>query len=335
MKSELEGYKGKKILVTGGAGFVGSHVAEKLLGQGALVTVFDNFSRGEESWRNVKEILDKGNLNVVFGDILDFDSIKKEVCDKDFVFHFAALPSHRLALKDPRPYAISDVVGTVNVLEAARLLDKKPKILFASSNKVYGKQTPPFKEDLPLQPEGPYGLAKANAEEWCRLYYDYYQVPVVVVRLHHIVGPRSQPDLALSIFTEQAFNRESHIVHGHKTEEGFVSCSAAFTNVFDAADGMLRAMVYDAEFEVFNIGASIETAVKDLALAVQKCVGVKIPIIEKEMYQHEALHHAADPRKSKRLLKWEALTPLEESVRQYVDWRRKVGTRKSASYKEG
>jgi nucleoside-diphosphate-sugar epimerase len=328
-------YKNKRVLVTGGAGFIGSHLAEALYSLGAKVTIFDNLNRKEESLRNLNELKsNKVSYKFINGDVLDFSSVKKAVQSSDIVFHLAALPSHRLALSQPRDYAQVDIMGTVNILESARLMKNPPKIMFASSNKVYGKQKPPFREDSLLFPEGPYGQAKADAEEWCKQYAKYYNIPVFVARYFHVIGPRSQPDLATSIFVERAINKQDLIVHGDFKGKKFTPCAAAFTNIYDCITGSLTAMQKVNSFDILNIGAWKETTIYDLADIIRKRVGNNVNIIKKQMFPHESLHHASDPTKSKRLLGWEAKTPVEISVNQYVEWRLKTGERKSAEYKE-
>ncbi|MCH7730082.1 GDP-mannose 4,6-dehydratase [Patescibacteria group bacterium] len=336
MESLEKYYKGKNVLVTGGAGFCGSHLAEKLLTLGANVTIYDNLYREEESLKNLEDLWQKDfTFSFIKADILDLNSVKSAVKDSELVFHFAALPSHRLALKEPRNYAEVDIIGTVNVLEAARLIDNPPKILFSSSNKVYGKQKPPFKEDGPVAPEGPYGQAKIDAEEWCKQYSKYYGLSVIINRLHHIIGPRSQPDLALSIFVERILSKKDPIVHGDFKGKKFTPCAAAFTNIYDAVDGILLSMAKINSFDILNIGASKETTVLDLAKIVKKLLDSKVGIKKKQMYEHESLHHAADPTKAKKLLGWSADTPVEKSVQQYIEWRVKTGKREAAKYKEG
>lgn len=329
-------YKGKDVLITGGAGFCGSHLAERLLSLGANVTIYDNLYREEESLRNLEDLWKQKHPFVfIKADVLDKATITEAVQNSDLVFHLAALPSHRLALTQPRDYAEVDIVGTVNVLEAARLSPNPPKILFSSSNKVYGKQKPPFKEDAKLAPEGPYGQAKVDAEEWCFQYSKYYNLPVVVVRYFHCVGPRSQPDLALSIFVERVLAKKPPIVHGQFKGKRFTPCSAAFTNIYDAVEGTLLAMQKINSFDIVNIGESKETTVYELAGIVRKTLNSKVKIIKKQMYSHESLHHASDPNKAKRLLGWVTTTPVKVSVKQYIDWRLKTGRREAARYKEG
>jgi len=332
---KIPSYKNAKVLVTGGAGFIGSHLVEALLAKGAKVTIYDNMMRGEESFRNLKEIFENSRRKpeVVVADVLDFEKVKKHVAGKDYVFHLAALPSHRLALHQPRQYALVDIIGTVNVLEAARLTKSKPKVILASSNKVYGKSKPPFKEDMPLAPEGPYGQAKKTAEEMCYQYNKYYGVDTPFVRFHHAIGPRCQPDLALSIFTERVIQGKKPIVHGHFEGKKFISCAADFTNVFDAVRGIMLVAGLKG-YQVFNLGTGKLTTVEQIARLVMKYLDKEDLGIEyREMLPHESLVHLADISKAKKVLGFEAKTPVEESVRQYVEWRLRVGPRPSAVYR--
>ena len=324
-----------KFLVTGGIGGVGSNLVEKLVELGHEVSILDNMSRGEESTKNWEEMNLKDKVKLTVRDVLNFKAVREAVLNVDGVFHLAALPSHRLAMKDPLGYATTDIIGTVNVLESIRQLKQPTKVLFASSNKVYGHTNPPFSELMIKSPEGPYGLAKAQSEEWCELYNKYYGVPISITRLHHIVGPRMQPDLALSIFVENALKDEDITVHGQFDKNGdFASCSAAFTNVFDAVDGMIKAMEYVSDFEIFNIGAETETTVEHLGEMAITWTNSHSRIIRKQMYSHESLHHAADSDKAQRLLGWKANTPIEVSVDQYMEWRKKRGERLQAKYND-
>lgn len=329
-----EYYKNKRVLVTGGAGCVGSHLAEKLDEIGAKVIVLDNFSRPEDNPRNEKEVLKlHPKVKFIKGDILDFKLVKKLVSGSDFIFHLAALPSHRLALLDPKSYATVDIIGTINILEAIRQNGKSKKMLFTSTNKVYGKQNPPFKENFVPMPEGPYGQAKIDAEEWCNLYHKFYDLSVVVTRLFHVIGPRSQPDRELSIFVEQILKDQPQIVHGKTIRGKFNSCSAGYTNIYEVVEGLLLALMKTEEYDVFNLGSSVETSVIDIAKMAQKLLKKNLEIIQKEMMSHESLHQASNPEKSRRILGWQAKVPVEKSIEQYINWRLKTGPRKSAVYK--
>lgn len=325
-----------KILVTGGAGFIGSHLTDRLLEDGHLVTIYDNYMRGEENEKNVSEVIEKNgdkNINIIKGDILEFEKLKTVVKENDFVFHLAALPSHRLALNQPREYAMVDVAGTVNVLEASRLSKQSPPILFASSNKVYGKVKPPFVEDMELKPQGPYGLAKLCSEQFCKMYVDYYDLDVSVIRYHHVIGPRCQPDREISIFTERVLNNQSPIVHGTFKNDKFISCAADYTNIYDAVEATVRATKLRG-FDTFNLATGKVTTVLKLAeLVIEGCGAKNIKPEFKEMLAHESLIHQSDVSKIKKELDFEAKISVEDSVKQYLEWRLRRGPREQAVYK--
>lgn len=325
--------KGKKILITGGAGCIGSHLAQRLSELGANVTIFDNMMRGEEALRNIEEVMQTCSPNVVIGDILDFGKVKEVLSPGfDVVFHLAALPSHRLALERPRDYAMVDIMGTVNILEAARNSKCAPTIVFASSNKVYGKQKPPFLEGMNLMPEGPYGQAKKSSEEWCMQYSKYYGLSTPIIRYHHVLGPRTQPDREISIFTERVIRDQNPIVHG-KTEKGkFTSCAADYTDVRDAVEGTILAASIKG-FEVFNLATGKLTTVESIAKMVMKFLGKNLPIEHREMLAHESLVHLSDVSKAAKMLKFKPKFNIEQSVKSYIDWRLKTGPRKMAVYK--
>lgn len=333
MISNKEFYKEKKVLVTGGAGCIGSHLVEKLLDLEANVIIYDNFMRKEEAEKNIQEIKGLPPSNIILGDILDFEKLK-ELFQKeqfDFVFHLAALPSHRLALEQPRNYLKTDIEGTGNILEAARLTSK-PTVIFASSNKIYGKQKPPFKEDKIPMPEGPYGQAKLCSEEWCMQYSKYFGLNTPVVRYHHVLGPRTQPDRELSIFTERILNNENPIVHGKFEGDEFVSCSADYTDVNDAVEATLLAGQVKG-FDVFNIATGKETSVEDIARQVMTYLDKELPIEHRQMLAHESLVHLSDVSKAQEVLGFTAQTPMEQSVKDYVEWRKQRGPRPQAVYK--
>ena len=326
--------KDRNIVVTGGAGFIGSHLAQELTRIGANVIIFDNVMRGEESFKNLKEIFEcQNHPKFINGDIMDFEKVREAIKGADLVFHLAALPSHRRALERPREYMLVDVAGTVNVLEAARITEPCPSVVFASSNKVYGKQQVPFVEDMMPKPEGPYGLAKYCSEETCKMYAKYYGLNIPVIRYHHVIGPRCQPDRELSIFTERVINDKPPIVHGHfNPEEHFESCAADYTNIYDAVVGTILTSSIKG-FDVFNLATGKVTTVLRLAELV-------IEILEKphikpefrEMLKHESLIHWSDVSKMNRILGFKAECAVEESIKEYVEWRLKTGPRAQAIY---
>lgn len=311
-----------KALVTGGAGFIGSHLVEELYKRKYKVVVYDNLSRGVESSRNLLEIQNK--CSVIVGDILDFPKLKKVVLDGvELIFHMAALPSHRLALTRPHDYAMIDLAGTANVLEGARLSKFNPLVVFASSNKVYGKQDCPWREDKLPQPEGPYAVSKWASEKMCEMYSKYFGVRCVVPRFHHVAGIRSNSDLALSIFVEAALVGKKIEVHGLYRQHKFHSCSADYTHVSDSVRATLLMVDKYSGFEIYNVANKKLTSVEWMAEYVKKQLKSKSEIIRVKMLEHETLTHHSDVSKAEKKLGFVAAIPIEESIREYIGWRTK------------
>lgn len=180
--------KDTKCLVTGGAGFVGSHLVDHLLALGAVVTVFDNMTAGK------LEHIPQG-VSVVSGDLRDAEAVRKACEGVDFIFHLAARASVQDSILHPREYFEVNVQGTQNVLEAARVQEKKPRVILASSAAVYGNQTVvKVHEDLIPQPLSPYALHKRMTEEMAALWSTLYAVPTVSIRPFNIYGTRMNPD---------------------------------------------------------------------------------------------------------------------------------------------
>lgn len=307
-------------VVTGHCGFIGSHLVEALHARGDKVVGYDNLSRGDESLRNLSEI--SGKCQTVVGDILNFQHLKSVIhSGVDVVFHMAALPSHRLALTRPHDYLQIDLAGTANVLEAARLCDPRPLVVFASSNKVYGKQECPWQEDKLPQPEGPYAVAKWASEKMCEMYNKYFDVPVVVPRYHHVAGTRSNSDLALAIFVERALNHEPMEVHGRFEDDKFTPCSADYTHVDDAVRATLLMVDGYSSFNIFNVANKNLTLVSDMALYVGNKLGSTIPLVRVQMDNHETLMHHSDVSKAEKLLGFTAQIPIVKAMDEYIAWR--------------
>lgn len=311
----------KKVLITGVCGFLGSHLAETHAARRDKVYGVDNLSRGEFNHVILDEIDEK--ITFTKGDILDFDVMKTiERLDLDVIYHMAALPSHRNALERPHEYINIDIMGTANVLEAARLCKKKPLVVFASSNKVYGKQECPWKEDMLPKPEGPYAVSKYAAEILCEMYYRYFGVPCVILRYHHVAGKRSNPELALSVFTEQIIQGKRIEVHGaYDKNLSFASCSADYTHVDDAIRATLLAVDAYKGFDIYNIANKKLTFVSDLAKMVFKKLHKRIDYTCVEMLPHETLVHHSDVSKAEKKLGFVAEIPVEQAVADYVKWR--------------
>ena len=311
-----------RILITGIAGFIGSNLADTIPPEYELAG-FDNLLRKDESRRNLYEIARP--FRFIEGDVRDENGVRDAMYKTDLVFHLAALPSHRLALtKPPLEYVTVDLLGTLNVLDAAR--ETGTKVVFASSNKVYGHQPIPFREDMPKKPEGPYGQAKASSEDYMEQYSKYHGVQSVAVRFHHAVGKRCHSDLVLPMFVEAALKGEPLVANGRENGDGtFEYCAADFTNINDVIRGLSIFLSYDflsnGGFDVFNFGTGKMTTVCELAQMVLHETKSKSAITRGIAMPHEGLVHLADVSKARAQLGFVAETPLLDSVREYVAWR--------------
>lgn len=318
----------KTILVTGGAGFIGSNLVDAIP-PGWQVVVFDSMMRGHESLRNLAEI--KRPFELVVGDVRNPRQVNEvvEQYRPELVYHFAALPSHRLALtKPPRDYVEVDVMGTINVLDACR--EYGGSVVFASSNKVYGHQPIPHEEIMPKMPEGPYGQAKATSEDYCYQFARYHGVNSIAIRFHHAVGPRCHSELVLPIFVERALRGEQIIANGRFESNGWEWCSADFTHIKDITRGLLlftadwwRKPLTNATFRVWNFGTGHDTTVEDLGKMVLEAVdNPAATMVRGTAMEHEGLHHLAKVYKANLELNWRARYTIKQAVEDYVAWRK-------------
>ncbi|WP_321418632.1 SDR family oxidoreductase [uncultured Methanomethylovorans sp.] len=241
--------KSKKVIVTGGMGFIGSHLTEKLLEENE-VTVIDNEATGRMN--NIKHLLDHKNLTLVKGSIVDLDLVKI-FKGKDYVFHLAAIPSVPRSVKDPFSSNEANVTGTLKVLIAAKDSSIK-KVIFSSSSSVYG-DTPilPKKEDMPVNPQSPYAITKATGEMYCRVFQELYGLPTVCLRYFNVFGPRQDPTsqyaAVIPKFITSILNDESPVIFGdgeqsrdfsfvkHVVNANILSCESDKTGVFNIACG--------------------------------------------------------------------------------------------------
>lgn len=239
--------KNKKVIVTGGMGFIGSHLTEKLL-EDNEVTVIDNESTGKIE--NIKHLLDHDNLTVIKGSIVDLN-LTEIFKGKDYVFHLAAIPSVPRSVKDPFSSNEANVTGTLNVLIAAKDTGIK-KVIFSSSSSVYGDTpTLPKREDMPVNPMSPYAITKATGEMYCRVFEELYGLPTVCLRYFNVFGPRQDPNsqyaAVIPKFITAILNDESPVIYGdgeqsrdftfvkHVVDANVLSCESDKTGIFNVA----------------------------------------------------------------------------------------------------
>lgn len=313
--------KNERLLVTGGAGFIGSHLVERLLGMGAArVVVVDNFNDFYDpsiKRKNIAAHLKHPAYRLVEADLCDFESLGRLFGEEaaDAVIHLAARAGVRPSLDEPRLYHESNVTGTVNLLELMKQHDVK-RLVFGSSSSVYGPVAePPFREDAPLMPISPYAATKAAGEMYAHTYSHLYDIQTVCLRFFTVYGARQRPDLAIHKFARLIAAGRPIPVFGDGTTE------RDYTFVDDIISGVVGALNYNATpFEVINLGESQTVSLNQLIELLEDALGRKA-IIERHPLQPGDLPRThADISKAKRLLDYQPTTPIEQGIRKFADW---------------
>ena len=308
-----------KIVITGGAGFIGSHLAENLCKNGHEVVVVDNLDSYypiEYKKRNLDIILKYKNASFVKGDVCNLDFLKTVIDKKiDFVFHEAAQPGVRFSVENPfRPNNVN-ILGTLNVLQSS-LESNVDRVINASSSSIYGKvEYLPFDEKHPTQPISPYAVSKLAAEHYCRVFYEIHGLPTVSLRYFTVYGPRMRPDLAISIFTEKMLKNEPITIFGDGTQ------TRDFTyidNIIDCNMKLINTNKDDGK--VLNVGESKRTNINEIANYLKEIIGSSSEIHYVEVQKGDAKHTLADINLAKKLIGYEPKIDILEGLRRYVLW---------------
>ena len=284
--------KTKNVVVTGGMGFIGSHLAEKLL-EDNEVTIIDNESTGKIE--NIRHLLDHKNLTVIKGSIVDLN-LTEIFKDKDYVFHLAAIPSVPRSVKDPFSSNNSNVTGTLDVLIAAKDAGIK-KVIFSSSSSVYGDTpTLPKREDMPINPMSPYAITKATGEMYCGVFQDLYGLPTVSLRYFNVFGPRQDPNsqyaAVIPKFITAILNDESPVIYGDGEQ------SRDFTFVKNVVDANILSRE-SKKTGIFNIACGRRITINQLADYINEILGKEIKSIHAEPRPGDIKHSLADISKAK------------------------------------
>jgi len=315
-----------KILVTGGAGFIGSSLADRLLADGHEIVVIDNFNdyydpKIKES--NVAPHADDARYALVRGDIEDADAVKRVFDAHRFgcVVHLAARAGVRPSLENPLAYVKTNVVGTANILEQMQLHGVK-KLVFASSSSVYGNcKEELFSEDLKVtEPISPYAATKSACEQICYTYCHLYGIRTVCLRFFTVYGPRQRPDLAIRKFVEKIERGEPIEMYGDGTTK------RDYTFIGDIVAGIRAAIIYDkTPYEVVNLGGGEPITLKRMIETIEKVLGKKAQVAQKPMQPGDVVKTVCDWSKAKRLLGYAPTTKFEDGIRAFVDWKRARG----------
>ena len=309
------------VLVTGGAGFIGSHVVEALLAQSHAVTVVDDFNDFYNPVLKRHNIAGFGErTRVIEADICHPASLRPvfEQGRFDAVLHFAARAGVRASITQARLYTEVNVLGTQSVLELAREFGVK-KFIFASSSSVYGlNHKVPFQEDDPVfQPISPYAATKLAAEALCHVYHHLYGLDTVCLRLFAAYGSRQRPDLAIHKFTSAILRGKPVEVYGDGTAR------RDYTHVEDIVQGVLACCQREFGYEVINLGESRTVELRELVQLIERAVGRKAQIRQLPGQAGDVPITYADISKARRLLGYNPQVSIESGIERFVDWFRK------------
>ena len=307
-----------KILVTGGAGFIGSHLVGRLLKANHEVVVVDNldhFYSSRLKQANIDLFKDNPNYEFVQGTILDKALMNFLMWDVDAVYHFAAQAGVRASIENPEKTFVVNIKGTFELLETCLKCGVK-KFINASSSSVYGKiKYLPFDEEHPTYPISPYGVSKLAAEHYCRVFYEVYGLNTVNLRYFTVYGMRMRPDLAINIFTRKALKNEPLEIFG----DGFASRD--FTYIDDVTNLNMKCLYgNNINGESINVGTGERITIGQLALKIKTLCKSDSEIVYSNRKKGDMNHTLADISKAKRLLGYEPTYTLDLGLKLFREW---------------
>lgn len=313
------------ILVTGGAGFIGSHLCEQLLARDNRVVCVDNFDPyypAQVKKNNIRNALTNKSFKLAECDIRNRDGLEKIFHNHriDSVIHLAARAGVRSSISDPLFYQDVNVRGTVNLLELSREWSIK-NFVFGSSSSVYGVRNEiPFREDDSLaQPISPYAASKQAGELFCYTYHHLYPIPITCLRFFTVYGPRQRPDMAIHKFTRLIDQGEEIPLYGDD------SSKRDYTYISDIIDGILSALERKFAFEIINLGDSKTIELKQLVSLIEKNLSKKAKVRELPVQAGDVPITCADISKARKLLNYNPKVRIEEGIKNFVQWYRNGG----------
>jgi nucleoside-diphosphate-sugar epimerase len=309
-----------KYLVTGGAGFIGSHLSEELARRGHTVRVADSLITGKRS--NLDHV---SGVDFLEGDLADEAFARRAADGMDYVLHQAAIPSVPRSVKDPITSNRANVDATLNVLVAARDAGVK-RLVFAGSSSAYGNTpTLPKREDMPANPLSPYALQKVVGEQYLQLFTTLYGLETVSIRYFNVFGPRQDPSSpysgVISVFAAALIENRSPTIYGDGEQ------TRDFTYVANVVDGVLRACEADgASGEVINVATGGRISLNQLFRTMRDLIGNSVEPAYVETRAGDVRDSQADITKAKRLLGYEPTVPFEEGLKRTIAWYRTAAT---------
>ncbi len=309
-----------RVLVTGGAGFIGSHLTERLLANQDAVICLDNFNDFYDPGikrENIIDFMDNSRFHLFEGDIRDSDLVEKIFRDysPDAVVHLAAMAGVRPSIEDPLLYNDVNVNGTCVLLEAAR---KYPvsNFLFGSSSSVYGaRDTVPFSEKEEVtRTISPYAATKVAGEILCYTYHHLYNIPLTCLRFFTVYGPRQRPEMAIHLFARLIRDEEAVPIFG----DG--SSRRDYTYIDDIIDGVLRSIERPFGYEIINLGESQTVALMELVTLLEEGLGKKAKLKILPDQPGDVPVTFADVSRARELLGYEPSISIEKGIKKFVEW---------------
>lgn len=311
-------WKNAKVLVTGAGGFIGSHLTERLVGLGATTRALVQYnSRGHCGW--LEHCPSRNQIEIIAGDVRDAGSVRQAMRDVDVVFHLAALIAIPYSYQAPNSYVETNIVGTLNVLQAARELGTT-RVLHTSTSEVYGTaRQVPIPESHPLQGQSPYSASKIGADKLAESFHLSFSVPVVTVRPFNTFGPRQSARAVIPTIISQA-------LAGQTVKLGKLTPTRDLNFVSNTVDGFLAAAAPAAVGQTINLGSGREISIGDLVLLVGNLMGCPITVAQDEQRlrpeKSEVERLLADNALARTLLGWEPRVTLETGLTQTIAWLR-------------
>jgi NAD dependent epimerase/dehydratase len=313
-------YEGKTVVVTGAGGFIGSHVVERLIDEGAHVRAMLRYtSRGRRGWLDVLRADALARTEIVLGDVRDFDAVREITRAADAVFHLAALIGIPYSYEHPQEVIDTNIVGTSNVLLAAKELESLERIVLTSTSEVYGSaQRIPMDEDHPLQAQSPYSATKIAADALGLSFHRSFGLPVTIVRPFNAYGPRQSARAVIPTILTQA-------ISGGPLRLGRLDTTRDFTYVTDTAGAFVAIGAADAAVgEVANAGSGYEVSIREIVEKAGRIVGRELEVEGDEQRVRPAKSEVSrlhsDSSKALRLAGWRAEVSLDEGLQRTADW---------------
>ncbi|RME72309.1 MAG: NAD-dependent epimerase/dehydratase family protein [Planctomycetota bacterium] len=318
----MEAFDGARVLVTGAAGFIGSHLCERLVAEGCHVTGIDNFDPFYDpaiKRRNVAALQQHPRFRLVEGDIRDLETLRALFADTPFtqVVHLAARAGVRPSIAEPLAYASVNVHGTLTILEAMREAGCR-ELVFASSSSVYGeRETVPFRETDPVErPISPYAATKRACELMIATWHHLHGIAANCLRFFTVYGPRQRPDLAIAKFAARMLAGETIEIYGDGSAE------RDFTYIDDIIDGVVRAMQRLEGYEIYNLGEQHTTSVLELVRLLERALGCEAKLRFTDAQPGDVSRTFADVQRARERLGYRPSTPIERGIERYVAWLR-------------